>query len=176
MSEEKKDEGKEQEGKEQEGKEQEGKEQGQQQTPGPVPYDRFKEINEALKAANDQLAALEKTRGEAEEADLKKQEKWKELAEKREAELAVERAKLLRLKVAGEKGIPLAMADRLRGATEEEMIKDAETLLPLLKPAEGPGIPPVKKGGEAQKFDLESMSPEEIRKNRDAIMKQEAGG
>lgn len=162
--------------KEQEDEEKKQEDKGQGGTPGPVPYDRFKEVNEALKAATDQLAALEKAKEDAEEKDLKEKEDWKTLAEKREAELAVERAKLLRLKVAGEKGIPLAMADRLRGETEEEMVADAEALLPLLKPAEGPGIPPVKKGGESQKFDLESMSPEEIRENRDAIMQQEAGG
>ena len=157
------------------GKDKEQEDKGQQ-TPGPVPYDRFKEINDELKKTQDRLAQIEKERKAAEEKDLKEKEDWKTLAEKREAELAVERAKLLRLKVAGEKGIPMAMAERLRGVTEEEMIADAEALLPLLKPAEGPGVPPVKKGGAPQKFDLESMSPEEIRKNRDAIMMQEAGG
>lgn len=39
---------------------------------------------------------------------------------------------LLRHKVAGEKGIPLALADRLVGSNEEELAQDAETLAGLI--------------------------------------------
>ncbi len=146
--------------------------QGQQQTPGPVPYERFKQVNDALREMQERLAQVEEERKEAEERELKEKEDWKTLAEKREAELRMERLARLRLQVATMKGIPVAMADRLRGETEEELLKDADVLLPLLRPVEGPGVPPAGRGGQAQKFDLTTMSPEEIRKNRAAILAQ----
>ncbi len=151
--------------------------QGQQQTPGPVPYERFKQVNDALREMQERLAQVEEERKEAEERELKEKEDWKTLAEKREAEeicrrFAAERLARLRLQVATMKGIPVAMADRLRGETEEELLKDADVLLPLLRPVEGPGVPPAGRGGQAQKFDLTTMSPEEIRKNRAAILAQ----
>ena len=44
------------------------------------------------------------------------------------------RAELLRHRVAAAKGLPPDLAARLRGATEEELAKDADELLKLVKP------------------------------------------
>jgi len=132
--------------------------------PGPVPYERFKEVNEQAKALQAQLAAIEKQRKEAEEAQLKEQEKWKELAEKREQELAVERANRQRLEIATRKGLPVDLATRLQGETPEEIEADAERLLGFMKPATGPGVPPPAKGGAPTAPELTKMSPAQIRK------------
>jgi hypothetical protein len=141
--------------------------------PGPVPYDRFKEINDQLKATKDALAKIEAERQAADEKRLTDEKKWQELAEKREAELKAERARLLRLQVASKKNLPFELADRLRGDTEADMEKDADSLAALLKPAEppkGPGVPPKGAGGQPTKFDFNTMTPEEIRKNSAAIL------
>lgn len=49
---------------------------------------------------------------------------------------------LLRHKVATEKHIPLALADRLVGSTEEELSKDAETLAGLIGESKPTVTPP----------------------------------
>lgn len=62
--------------------------------PGPVPYDRFKEVNERNKALADRIADLERKQQEREEEAekrrrerLKEQEKFQELAEEHEEAL-----------------------------------------------------------------------------------------
>lgn len=138
--------------------------QGGQQQPGPVPYERFKEVNEQLKALQTQLAQLqegEKKRKEKEAAD---QGQWQKLAEQKDAELKVEKLARLRLEVATKKGIPADLAGRLQGDTAEAMEKDADAMLQFVKPKEGPGVPPAGKGGSATPLDLSKMSAEEVRK------------
>jgi TolA-binding protein len=149
---------------------------GGDQQPGPVPYERFKEVNDQLKQMSDRLAEIEQERKEAEERQLKDQEKWQELAEKRAQELAAERRARLRLQVASSKGIPADLADRLQGETADEMAADADRMLEYLKPSEGPGVPPKKPGGGSTKLDLESMSPEEIREKKGELWDQEFSG
>lgn len=56
-----------------------------------------------------------------------------------EAALGQESTKAMRYKVAVEKGLPLTVADRLQGGTEEELTADAEALAALLKKPEGSG-------------------------------------
>jgi hypothetical protein len=136
----------------------------QDDPPGPVPYERFKQVNDQLQAQKAKLEALEAAQKAAAEKEAAEQGKWQELAEKREAELKEERLKRTRLEVASKKGIPPDLAERLQGETAEDMAKDAEALLQFLKPKEGPGVPPAGKGGSPQPMDLAKMSPEEIRK------------
>ena len=47
---------------------------------------------------------------------------------------------LLKNKIAYENKLPLELADRLRGATEEELKKDAESLSGLIKPTSAPPL------------------------------------
>lgn len=131
--------------------------------PGPVPYERFKEVNDQLKATNDRLAKLEADQKAAADKEAAEQGKWQELAEKRDAELKVERLARIRLEVATKKGIPVELAGRLTGETAEDMEKDAEALLQHLKPATGPGVPPAGKGQGSKPLDLSSMTPEQVR-------------
>ena len=131
-----------------------------------MPYERFKEVNDKLKAIETQLAKVQADQKKADEKKLADTEQWKTLADQREAELKAERLARLRLEVAGRKGIPVDLVDRLKGETAEEMEKDAATLLSFLKPKEGPGVPPPGGGGGTPPgaLDFSKMTPEEIRK------------
>ena len=132
--------------------------------PGPVPYDRFKEVNDRLKQTEERLAEIERAEKDAKEKALAEQSRWQELAEQRETELKAEQRKRTRLEVATRKGIPPDLAGRLQGETIEEMEKDADSLLAFLKPASGPGVPPGSPRGQGKKpLDFSNMTPEEIR-------------
>jgi len=133
--------------------------------PGPVPYERFKEINDELRQAQETLKALTDAQATAEEEKLKEQQKFQQLYEKAQAELQTERTERMRMQVAVEAKIPLGMAGRLQGTTREEMLQDAKGLAAFLKPPTGPGNPPPPGGGNGTPLDIEAMSPEEIRKN-----------
>jgi hypothetical protein len=133
--------------------------------PGPVPYDRFKQVNDALVASQKRLEKLEAAQKTAEEKKATELGEWEKLAKEREAELKTERTARLRLEVAGKKGIPVDLVDRLKGDTPEEMEADADSLLAFLKPKEGPGVPPPGgRGSTPPAKDLSKMTPEEIRK------------
>jgi hypothetical protein len=133
--------------------------------PGPVPYDRFREVNERARTLEAQIAKIEADRKAATEKAAAEQGQWQQLAEQRANELAAERLNNLRLKVASQKGIPPDLVDRLRGEDQTAMEKDADALLAFLKPATGPGVPPPSRNGQPARLDIESMTPEEIRKN-----------
>lgn len=132
--------------------------------PEPVPYERFKEVNDKAKLLEGQIA------------DLQKQIKAKEDAGKSEIEKLTEQvgtltkswedaqSRALRLEVAQKAGIPVDLVDRLQGSTTEELTQDAERLKAFLKSPEGPGVPPPSRGGNAATFTLEGKTPEEIRK------------
>lgn len=141
--------------------------QQQQQAPGPVPYERFQEVNTKFKQLEAQLAQIEADKKTAAEAKLKDDGKLQELLSAREKELADERAEKLRLKVAAKKGLVgelAALADRLRGSNEAELEADADALLALAKKPAGPGIPLPGGGGRpANQIDLNTMTPAQIR-------------
>ena len=141
-----------------------GEQNSSDQQPGPVPYERFKSVNDELKALKgtvEKMQAAQKAAADKEAAD---QGKWRELAEKRESELKAERQARTRLEVAAKKGIPSDLAARLQGETAEEMEKDADLLLQHLKPATGPGVPPAGRGGTPATVDVANMTAAEIRK------------
>lgn len=134
--------------------------------PGPVPYDRFKTVNEEKKTLEKQLADLQAKLKQQEDAGKTELEKLTSDFGALKTQLEQERQQRLRLEVASKKGIPADLAGRLMGSTAEEMEADAERIRAYLKPAEGPGNPPPKKPGEGRTvgFDLAGKSPEEIRK------------
>lgn len=66
-------------------------------------------------------------------AQLKAEQKAREEAA---AKAAAAERQALRLKVAADLGLPPALAGRLQGETEDELRADAETLKPLVTPAE----------------------------------------
>lgn len=141
--------------------------------PGPVPYDRFKTVNDELKTARDQLKALMDASEKQKEKEAAEQGKWKDLFEKRDQEYKSLETKLNRTSIALEAGLPIEMAERVQGATPEEMKADAEKLVAFLKPVEGPGLPPKQRHGTSPDvLDINSMSAEDIRKNRDKLLSQ----
>jgi predicted RNase H-like nuclease (RuvC/YqgF family) len=128
-----------------------------------VPYKRFQEVNDKYTALKQQLATLT---GEKEQQQQAQQTLEQRLAAI-EAERNQERAARQRLEVATHKKLPPELADRLVGATPEELAADAERLLAFLKPASGPGVPPSGSGGRPAKLDLSSMTPAQIRQAAD---------
>lgn len=90
------------------------------------------------------LEAIEKARQAADEQTLVEQNRWKEIAEKRETELKQVQETLqesqqqaLRTQIAVEFGLPAVLAARMQGATEEELRADAEQLKALIPQAPG---------------------------------------
>lgn len=147
-----------------------------QQEPGPVPYERFREVNETAKQLQARLAKFEADQKAQQEKILKEQQNYQKLFEEREAELKTERTNNLRMKVALSKGLPAELIDRLRGDDEESLVKDADSLLSLFKPAEpaqrqAPGVPP-SRGGKPAKLDIEGMTPAQIREHKEALYRQ----
>lgn len=72
-----------------------GKGEDPPQEPGPIPYDRFKEVNDRARSYEKRLAELEKQNEEREKQadddrkkELRKQEKFQELAEEQEQKVA----------------------------------------------------------------------------------------
>lgn len=83
---------------------------------------KIKEVNESLKAERDKSIEHSKVVSELENRAKTAETKW------------------LKGKVAMEKGIPFALADRLIGETEEELLKDAESVSTLLAPKTAPPL------------------------------------
>lgn len=86
-------------------------------------YDgKIKVANDSLKAERDKSLEHSKIVSELENRAKTAESKW------------------LKGKVAMEKGIPFALADRLIGETEEELLKDAESVSSLLAPKSAPPL------------------------------------
>jgi hypothetical protein len=137
-------------------------------------HPRFTDLKTRAQKAEQQLAALTDGQKAVQEAALKEQNKFKELYEQREAELKTERKNNMRLKVTSAKGLPVELADRLKGETEDEMVKDADTLLAFLKTSENQqlidkGLPAHKSGGSSNLIDLTTET--DPAKVREAIRK-----
>ena len=135
------------------------------ETPGPVPYDRFREVNDRAKTLEVRLAKIEADRKAAAEKAAAEQGQWQQLAETREKELQAERLTNTRQRVAMQKGIPADLVARLQGEDEGAIAADADKLLAFLKPATGPGVPPPSRNGQPARVDMSNMSPEQVRKS-----------
>lgn len=83
---------------------------------------KIKSANDSLKAERDKSLEHSKVVSELENRAKTAEAKW------------------LKGKVAMEKGIPFALADRLIGETEEELLKDAESVSSLLAPRSAPPL------------------------------------
>lgn len=140
---------------------------------GPVPYERFAEVNKTKNELAARLAQMEAAQKAQSEQTLAEQNRWKELAEQRAKELEGLKTSQTRLEVAMAKGLPPALAARLVGATREEMEADADALLALVKTntPTPPGVPPApnrKPGGE-EFTPAQLADPEFVRKNATRI-------
>lgn len=132
--------------------------------PEPVPYERFKAVNDKAKTLENQLVDLQKQLKEREDADKSELEKLQGQVTDLTKSWEAAQARALRLEVAQQQGIPVELVDRLQGSTMEELNQDAERMKAYLKPPEGPGATPPPRGGQAAVFSFENKSPEEIRK------------
>jgi hypothetical protein len=157
--------------------EQQQQEQSQEEQPGPVPYERFKKVNDEFKTLKSEWDKAQKAAQAAKEKELTEQQKWQKLAEERESDLIRERNEKLRMKVALAKGLPPELIDRLRGDDEEALTQDADSLLSLFKPAaeaaipKTPGVPP-SRGSKPAKLDMSTMTPAQIREHKDKLYAQ----
>ncbi|MFJ7176412.1 hypothetical protein ACIQXA_08390 [Streptomyces massasporeus] len=84
------------------------------------------------KASQKQLDDLTKKLQAFEDRDKTEAQKLAEAKAAAESEAATAKQELLRYRVAAKKKLPAELAARLRGATEEEMETDAESLLEVL--------------------------------------------
>lgn len=88
-----------------------------------------KERRLEAKALRDELAAL-KAAPAAEDTAAEALKQVNEL----KAQLAARELETKRLRIAAQTGLPAALVDRLRGETDEDIRKDAQTLLGVVKP------------------------------------------
>lgn len=129
-----------------------------------IPYSRFKEVNDQRTALDARVKELETQAAALQQQAATFETTRKEIEGKISAAdqaRAVAEARALRLEVAASKGLPLTLADRLRGDKREEMEADAEGLLPLLKLG-NPGVPPPG-GAPVAPLKIGEMSPAQIR-------------
>ena len=111
------------------------------------------------------IDAFETKQREAEEATAKEQGQYKELLEKRDAELAELKAQLesrdlkeRKAAIAKANGIPEEAIGRLQGSTDEELEEDAKALAKILKARDVPDndagerTPPGQKKPDKAKF------------------------
>lgn len=147
--------------------------------PGPVPYTRFKEINDGYKALKAQLEQLAAERKKEDEDKLAEQQKWQELAQRREAELKSERLERLRLQAALAKGLPAELSSRLQGESEQDLLTDAEKLAQMLaqQVPPPPGVPP--RHGATPPTSITSQQlrdPKWVRENQTKILQAARDG
>lgn len=105
------------------------------ETPAPIDPAEFARVQAALKEANKEAAdrrkkleAYEKAEADRKAAEMTEAEKTAAKLKEYEADLAKTRRENLILKVAKAAGLPDELAERLQGATEEELKADAEKL------------------------------------------------
>lgn len=137
--------------------------------------EKYKDYDELKKAAEELRKIKESQMSEQEKLQMRLAEIEREKLE-RERELAELKTSLVKQKVLNELGLPLSLADRIFGETEEEIRQDAEELKKLLglqaNTKIGTGTNPAggNKGTRTfTKEEIARMSPEEINKNWDVI-------
>lgn len=131
-----------------------------------VEYDK---VLKALKEANAEAAKRRKELDDKAKAEMTEAERLKKDLEAAQAE----RLGLLRESVAVKHGLPEALANRLQGATREEMEADAAELAKVLpKPAtKSPGpVPPNPSDKPGLTLEqIRAMTPAEINKRWDEV-------
>jgi hypothetical protein len=112
-----------------------------------IPKSRFDEVNNRLKAIEDENKKAAKLAQDAEAKRLADEGKYKELYDKQQAELQTAQAeakaaavKLMQRDIAAKTNLPLPLAERLRGETADEMEADAKAILAALPKPAAPNI------------------------------------
>lgn len=107
---------------------------------------RAKAMEADVKKANKRLAELEKKEQERAEAELSELQKATKRAEEAEAREKLARLAILRRDVAVRVGLTPALADRLQGASDEELEADAKLLLQSIPVPVAPKLQPTNPG------------------------------
>lgn len=97
--------------------------------------DKEREANKTNKGALEKLAKFEEAEKKRIEAEMTEMEKMQKRAEEAESKWKEYETKENKRKIAQEVGLPLELADRIRGETPEEMKADAQTLLAVVPKA-----------------------------------------
>lgn len=132
-------------------------------------------VRAALKKANNESAERRKRLEEFERSKQGEQtetEKLRAEMDALKAQLAQTSLTAMRNRVAANLGLPAALADRLRGETEEEMTTDAQSILSLIPKAAAAKPMPAMNPGEKPRLTreaIEKMTPEQINKHWDEI-------
>ena len=94
--------------------------------------EKEREINKTNKGALDKLSKFEEAEKQRKEAEMTETDKLKVRAETAEAQTAKLLLEKQRGKVAAKVGLPLILADRIKGETPEEMEEDAKQMLTVI--------------------------------------------
>ena len=140
----------------------------QEEAPGPVPYDRFQEVNDKNKDLAAQLKTLEESDEKRKTEDAEKQGKFEELWNEEKGKRETAQLDLLRNQVAMEKGLPKSFVDRLQGDDREAIAKDADAILEMIEDSKkgNKGIPDITdRRATSELLNLANMTPKEIREN-----------
>ena len=142
--------------------------------PDPVPYERFKEVNDKYKALEGELNDIKRKQAEAEKKKLEEEKEYETLANQYKKELEEERHANLRIRIGSNHGLDPDMSARLVGDTEKELIEDAKKLAAKVKTTPA-GTPKPPTGGTPPSGPTEEQlsDPEWIRKNMTKVF--EAG-
>ncbi len=112
-----------------------------------IPKSRLDEVLSKLKTYEQEKTKAQKDAEAAETARLAEQGKYKEIADSLQAKLEAAQSaaraneiRLLQRDVAAKTNLPVALAERLRGETEDEMIADARSILAALPKPTAPNI------------------------------------
>ncbi len=134
---------------------------------GPIPYERFQQV---IGERNQFKSSAEQYKAELEALTAQHRATAEALA-RAEQQLDAAQGHAQRVRIAHARGLPLELAERLVGQDEAELAADADRLAGLIRPA-WPGVPPpAAPGARPAAFDLESMSPAQIREKAAEILK-----
>lgn len=114
--------------------------------PGPVPYERFKEINDKYKELEGELNDIRKKQADADKKKLADEKEFEKLANQYKEERDQERRSNLRIRIGSGYGLDVDMSSRLVGEIEAELIEDAKKLAAKMKTTPA-GTPKPPTGG-----------------------------
>ena len=121
---------------------------------------KLREIEKQARKESKELARLKAEEQKRIDAQMTETERLQKERDKYAQEAAQLRADLLRRQIIEETGLPPALADRLKGETQEELLADAKELLKLLpkqKNTQSPTNP-----GDAKAAETEAQKRERL--------------
>lgn len=140
-----------------------------------IPKARLDEVIAQRNTYEQELAKLQKQYEESLvtfKAQIDELQPYKEKTAEAEAQAQAAALRALRLEVTAEMGLPLALAERLKGDDREAIMADAEKIKALLPTPSAPlGTPPpgTRTGPPPAVTQAQLNDPEWVRKNKDKV-------